>query len=135
MIGPITKVLGRKKLIVLSFLIMGLTCLLYERTKPLGTSLIYICLILVRRDLRLHPGWSRRKHFRWFIEALSLESVCNARVGGILSPPISSLPKGSFMCIFGGLGIGSALITSLLAEAEGGLMVDTVGKKKKHFTV
>ena len=45
-IGPLPNLIGRKKSLILTFLIGGMACLLYYPLSSLGESLTYVCIAL-----------------------------------------------------------------------------------------
>lgn len=134
-IGPLTNRIGRKVAMISSFFLMGTACLLYEPLKSLGTGPTYASLVLVTLaecflfmlvylvTSELFPTVYRGSVFGF--------SNVMARIGGILAPLVSGVAPGSFMYIFGAVGISTALISFLLKETKDVVMTDTAEQERK----
>lgn len=128
--GPMANWIGRKESMILFFFIAGVACVLYNPLSSLGLTSSYICLVLGTF------GSTSVFNLVYIVTSETFPTVYRgtmfgvsnmmARVGGMLAPLLDGATKGSFMYIFGGLGLVSSLLSFLLKETKGKVMADTV---------
>ena len=134
-IGPMANCLGRKKLLILSFFITGVVCMLYEPLSSLHIALTYVCLALGTF------GATSAFNLVYIITTEVFPTVYRgtvfgfsnmmARAGGILAPLIDEVGKKNFMYVFGALGIAGALVSLLVKETKGQVMADTAEEERR----
>ena len=120
--GPMANLLGRKKTLIICFLVAGVSCLLYNPLKPFGLAFSYTSLGL------FCFGSSCVFNIVFLVTTEAFPTVyrgtvlgfgnLGARVGGILAPLVAGVAKDSFMYIFGGFGVVSGLVSFLLKETK-----------------
>ena len=133
--GPMANGLGRKKSMIIGFLIAGLACILFEPLSSLHLAWSYFCLFLgtfgavtVFSLVYIVTTETFPTVFRGAIFGFS--NVIG-RVGGILAPLVDGVAKGSFMYIFGAVGLLSAFISLALKEMKGEVMSDTTDQERR----
>ena len=129
LVRPMANGLGRRKSMILGFFIAGLACLLFEPLNSLDVVWTYVCLglgqfgsTILFNLIYLVTTEAFPTVFRGAIFGFS--NVIG-RVGGILAPLVDGVAKGSFMYIFGAVGMLSALACLLLKETKAEVMKDT----------
>ena len=126
---PYGEWIGKEEVNFLGFSIAGVACLLFETLSSLHIALRYVCLVLgtfgticAFNLVYIVTAEIFPTAFRGSIFGLS--NVVG-RVGGILAPLIDGVAKGSFMYIFGAVGLLSAFLSLFLKETKGEVMADT----------
>ena len=129
LVRPMANGLGRKKSMILGFAIVGVASLLFEPLSSLDVVLSYVCLglgtfgstivfnLVYMVTAEVFPTVFRGSIFGF--------SNVIGRVGGILAPLVDGAAKGSFMYIFGAVGVLSAFVSLFLKETKGEVMTDT----------